>query len=93
MSTSSVEIAPRRGRPATAGKRQLKGQITLSLESVTNRMYRAVGVELFDEPFRTLDESLATVERITPEEVRLACAEFFAPERQTVLSLGPKAVG
>jgi predicted Zn-dependent peptidase len=75
-----------------AGKRQLKGQITLSLESVTNRMYRAVGVELFDEPFRTLDDALALVEQITPDEVRVACAEFFAPERQTVLSLGPKPV-
>ncbi|MBV9879912.1 MAG: insulinase family protein [Gemmatirosa sp.] len=76
-----------------AGKRQLKGQITLSLESVTNRMYRAAGVVLFDEAFRTLDESLALVERISADEVRAVCAEFFAPDRQTVLSLGPKAVG
>jgi predicted Zn-dependent peptidase len=76
-----------------AGKRQLKGQITLSLESVTNRMYRAANVELFGEPFRTLDDALALVERITPDEVRDVCATFFAPERQTVLSLGPKAVG
>ncbi|WP_158508822.1 M16 family metallopeptidase [Gemmatirosa kalamazoonensis] len=76
-----------------AGKRQLKGQITLSLESVTNRMYRAAGVELFGEPFRTLDDALALVERINPEDVRDVCAAFFAPEQQTVLSLGPKAVG
>jgi predicted Zn-dependent peptidase len=76
-----------------AGKRQLKGQITLSLESVTNRMYRAAGVVVFDEPFRTLDESLALVERISADEVRAVCAEFFSPDRQTVLSLGPKAVG
>jgi predicted Zn-dependent peptidase len=75
------------------GKRQLKGQITLSLESVTNRMYRAAGVELFGEAFRTLDESLALVERITADEVRAVCASYFAPETQTVLSLGPKAVG
>ncbi len=75
-----------------AGKQQLKGQITLSLESVTNRMYRAAGVDLFDEPFRTLDESLALVEQITDDDVRNVCAEFFAPERQTMLSLGPKAV-
>jgi predicted Zn-dependent peptidase len=76
-----------------AGKRQLKGQITLSLESVTNRMYRAAGVVVFDEPFRTLDESLALVERITADEVRDVCRTFFDPARQTVLSLGPKAVG
>lgn len=76
-----------------AGKRQLKGQITLSLESVTNRMYRAAGVVVFDEPFRTLDESLELVERITPDEVREVCREFFDPAAQTVVSLGPKAVG
>jgi len=75
-----------------AGKRQLKGQITLSLESVTNRMYRAANVELFGEPFRTLDDALALVERITPDEVREVCESFFAPERQSVLSLGPRAV-
>src|SRR5688500_19963070 len=30
----------------TGGKSQLKGQITLSLESVSSRMYRAAGSEL-----------------------------------------------
>ena len=30
-----------------AGKSQLKGQVTLSLESVTSRMYRAAGVALY----------------------------------------------
>ena len=41
------------------GKQQLKGQITLSLESVSSRMYRAASVELYGEPYRTLDELLA----------------------------------
>jgi predicted Zn-dependent peptidase len=73
------------------GKSQLKGQITLSLESVTSRMYRAAGVELYDEPYRPLDEVLALVDAIDEDTVRSVCAEFFAPERQTVLSLGPVA--
>ncbi|HEU4562988.1 MAG TPA: pitrilysin family protein, partial [Gemmatimonadaceae bacterium] len=71
-----------------AGKGQLRGQITLSLESVSTRMYRAAGVELYDEPFRSLDELLALIEAITPEQVLAVAREFFAPERQTVLSLG-----
>ncbi|HET9010455.1 MAG TPA: insulinase family protein, partial [Gemmatimonadaceae bacterium] len=74
-----------------AGKSQLKGQITLSLESVTSRMYRAAGVELYDEPYRPLDEVLALVDAIDEDTVRAVCAEFFAPEAQTVLSLGPEA--
>ena len=74
-----------------AGKSQLKGQITLSLESVSSRMYRAAGVELYDEEYRTLDELLALVDGITQEAVAEVSREFFSPERQTVVSLGPRA--
>ncbi|MEO5567963.1 MAG: insulinase family protein, partial [Gemmatimonadaceae bacterium] len=74
------------------GKQQLKGQITLSLESVSARMYRAAAVELYGEPYRTLDEILALVEAITPEQVQDVAREFFPPERMTVVSLGPKRV-
>ncbi len=73
------------------GKGQLKGQITLSLESVSARMYRAAGVELYGEPYRPLDELLARVDRITSEEVAAVCREFFDPAAQTILSLGPRA--
>ncbi len=71
------------------GKSQLKGQLTLSLESVTSRMYRCAGVELYGEPYRTLDEMLALIDGITSQQVADAAREFFAPERQTVVSLGP----
>jgi len=73
------------------GKSQLKGQVTLSLEGVTSRMYRAAGVALYNEPYRTLDEILAAIDAITAEQVAAVCAEFFAPERQAVVSLGPAA--
>jgi predicted Zn-dependent peptidase len=71
------------------GKSQLKGQITLSLESVTSRMYRCAGIELYGEPFRTLDEMLAIVDGVTSEQIAEVARDFFAPERQTVVSLGP----
>jgi len=74
-----------------AGKNQLKGQLTLSLESVTSRMYRAAAVELYGDPDRTLDEVLAEIDAITQDEVRQVSEEFFDPARQTVLSLGPGA--
>ncbi len=75
-----------------AAKRQLRGQITLAADGVTNAMYRAAGLVLYDEPFRPLDEVLARVDAVTPDEVRDVCATFFDPDRQTVLSLGPKPV-
>jgi predicted Zn-dependent peptidase len=74
-----------------AGKSQLKGQITLSLESPTSRMYRAAGVELYGEPYRTLDEVLALVDSIDAETVGELCSEFYNPARQTLVSLGPPA--
>ncbi len=71
------------------GKSQLKGQITLSLESVSSRMYRCAGVELTGEPYRSLDEMLALVDGVTTEQVMAVAGEFFGPDRQTVVSLGP----
>jgi predicted Zn-dependent peptidase len=72
------------------GKQQLKGQITLSMESVSSRMYRAAGVELFGEPYIPIDEVLARIDAITVEDTHAVCAEFFPPERQTLVSLGPQ---
>lgn len=74
-----------------AGKSQLKGQITLSLESVSSRMYRAAGVELYDEEHKTLDELLSLVDGISVEAVAEVSRDFFSPDEQTVVSLGPRA--
>ena len=74
----------------TAGKSQLKGQITLSLESPTSRMYRAAGVELYGEPYRTLDEVLALVDAIDTTTVAEICKTYYQPGQQTLVSLGPK---
>ncbi|MDQ2665014.1 MAG: insulinase family protein [Gemmatimonadota bacterium] len=94
MDSIDAELASiaRDGLPAdevAMGKSQLKGQITLSLESVSARMYRCAGVELYGEPYHTLDEMLALVDAITVEQVADAAHDFFGPERQTVVSLGP----
>jgi predicted Zn-dependent peptidase len=71
------------------GKGQLKGQLTLSLESPTARMYRAAAVDLYSEPYRTLDEMLARVDAIAPETIHELARDYYAPSSQTVLSLGP----
>jgi len=73
-----------------AGKSQLKGQITLSLESPTSRMYRAAGVELYGEQYRTLDEVLALVDAIDMTTVAEICRTYYQPGRQTLVSLGPR---
>jgi predicted Zn-dependent peptidase len=71
-----------------AGKNQLKGQLTLSLESPASRMFRVAVSALYGEPFRALDETLARIDAITPAQVAEACHDLFAPDRQTVITLG-----
>ena len=70
-------------------KRQLKGQVTLSLESPVARMYRLATVELYDEPYRTIDQVLADIERASSETVAAVTQEYFDPERATIVWLGP----
>ncbi len=71
------------------GKRQLKGQIMLSLESPASRMGRLAGCVLHDDPYRPLDQMLAEIDAVTADDVAGVAAEFFAPERQSVVRLGP----
>jgi predicted Zn-dependent peptidase len=72
------------------GKQQLKGQIMLSLESPAARMARLAGFTLCDDHYRPLDQMLTEIDRITPDDVAGVAGEFFVPERQTVLRLGPE---
>jgi predicted Zn-dependent peptidase len=77
------------GSVLAEAKQQLKGQVTLSLESPTARMYRLATVELYGEPYRTIDQVMAGIDRIGAEQVGAVAAEFFDPARQTTVWLGP----
>jgi len=72
------------------GKRQLKGQVMLSLESPAARMGRLAGIELHDDDYRPLDAMLAEIDAVTPADVAAVAGEFFPAARQTVMRLGPK---
>ena len=75
----------------TTGISQLKGQLVLSLEGVSSRLYRAAEVALYDEPYRPVDALLAELDAVTPAQVREACAAYLDPAQCSVLSLGPAA--
>jgi predicted Zn-dependent peptidase len=70
-------------------KGQVKGQIVISLESSSARLHRLAGTELYGEPFRSLDEVAALVDAVTLDDVAALSAEYFTPDRQSVLRLGP----
>jgi predicted Zn-dependent peptidase len=75
-----------------AGKRQLRGQLVLSMEGVSSRMYRAATTALYGEPHRTIEELLALVDAVDRETILEVARAFFDPTQQTIVSLGPKAV-
>lgn len=70
-------------------KRQVKGQVMLSLESTSARLYRLTAFALHGEPFAGLDELLARVDAVTPDQVAELANRYFHPDRQLVLRLGP----
>jgi predicted Zn-dependent peptidase len=72
------------------GKQQLKGQIMLSLESPGARMARLAGFVLYDDHYRPLDKMLKEIDRVSQDDVSAIATEFFAPDRQTVVRLGPE---
>jgi predicted Zn-dependent peptidase len=71
------------------GREQLIGQFLLSLESAGSRMQRAASSELYGEPFRSVDEVIQRIESVTTADALAVAQKWFAPERQTVLTLGP----
>jgi predicted Zn-dependent peptidase len=76
------------GEALAEAKQQTQGQLMLSLESPSARMYRLAGFPVHGEPYQSLDQVLAAVAGLTEKEVADVAAEFFAPERQTVVWLG-----
>jgi predicted Zn-dependent peptidase len=70
-------------------KSQVKGQVMLSLESTSSRLFRLAGFALYDEPVLTLDQLLATIDAVTLGDVAEVAHRFFDPESQTLLRLGP----
>lgn len=70
-------------------RRQLKGQIMLGLESPQSRMNRLASSVLHGEPYRPLDRVLEEIDAVGAETLAAVASEFFAPERQTIVRLGP----
>ncbi len=73
------------------GRQQLKGQVMLALESPVSRMNRLATLALHGEEYRPLDAILAEIDAVTRGEIADISREFFDPDRQTVVRLGPAA--
>jgi predicted Zn-dependent peptidase len=74
-----------------SGRQQLRGQVMLSLESPVSRMTRLATIFMLGQRYRPLDTILGEIAAVTREDVAALADEFFTPERQTVVRLGPGA--
>src|SRR5438445_497440 len=77
------------GAALAEAKQQTQGRVVLSLESPSARMYRLAGFPVYGEPYQSLDQVLATIAALTEDEVAGVAREFFDPDRQRVVWLGP----
>jgi len=71
------------------GKRQLQGQVILSLETPQSRMARLASIELQGEHYRSVDEVLRTIDAVERDDLAALAEEFWVPDRQTMVWLGP----
>ncbi len=72
-------------------KSQVKGQVMLSLESTGARLYRLASFALHRDPFRGLDGLLQKIDSVSVADVCRVAAEYYDPNRQLVVRLGPDA--
>jgi predicted Zn-dependent peptidase len=70
-------------------KGQVKGQIVLSLEGPGSRLQRLAGTALYDEPYLSIDEMIRRVDAVTLDEIAALAAEYFNPDHQVTVRLGP----
>ena len=70
-------------------KQQLKGQVTLAVESPAARMHRLAGFPLHELSYRSIDELLRDIDAVAQDAIAAVAAEFLPPERQTAVWLGP----
>jgi predicted Zn-dependent peptidase len=69
-------------------KAQLKGSMTLSLESTGSRMGNRARQEMYFGRFYSLEEIFASVDAVSSEELQMVAGELFMPERIALAALG-----
>jgi predicted Zn-dependent peptidase len=77
------------GAALDEAKRQTQGQVVLSLESPSARMYRLAGFPVYGMPYQSVDRALATIAALSADDMFAVGREFFDPARQTAVWLGP----
>ncbi len=70
-------------------KDHLKGSLMLSLESTSSRMSHLARQELYFTRHYTMDETLASIEQVTAEDLQRIAIEMFRDEHLSATIVGP----
>ena len=84
--TRDVEIT---GSEFTDAKEQIKGNMLLSLESSDSRMSRIARSEICYDEYVPIEDIIAKVDAVKPEEVKESAIEIFKDDLFTFTFLGP----
>jgi len=69
-------------------RRQIKGGLILSLESMTNRMLKLAREEMYTQEHSTLEELIEKIEKVKKEEVEELAREMLDPSSYTMVLVG-----
>lgn len=75
-------------RELYAAKEQIKGNFLLGMESTDTRMTKLAKNEIYFERQITIEETLAGIDAVGPEDVLQLANELFRPEALSVAALG-----
>ena len=69
-------------------KDQLKSNMVIGLESSSSRMANLARQQMYFGRFFTIDDLIAQIERVTPDEIQTLAQELLRPERIALTLLG-----
>jgi predicted Zn-dependent peptidase len=74
-------------------KEQLKGNLMLGLENTSNRMNRLAKHEFLTGRYIDLDETIASIDAVTPDEVTAIARQILVKDKFSAVAMGPVSDG
>jgi predicted Zn-dependent peptidase len=76
-----------------AAQAQLRGNLLIGQESVSNRMYHLAYEEIYGRRYTPAEEQVRRIMAVTPEQVNDAARRYLDPTNFALAALGPAAGG
>lgn len=83
---------PVSNRMLSQARNQVKGSIMLGLENMSNRMMRLGRQELYHQRYFSLDDMIAQIDSVTPEDIRVLAEALFQRDEMSEVVLLPDAL-